>query len=618
MAAVVVATAACGGNDAAPYAPPGNASPIGASQPEPALATAYRIQPYLQQPTSQGILITWFSTRNIAGEVKIIGAGLPSPLVLLSKPELRPEMAYTALERTQTIAGLTQGSWLIDGEAYKHSVNVAGLRPDTTYRYEVTQNGNVFARDFKTAPTAEKWSQIRFVAMSDSETEPLGRTIHREWATGSGGQARPSAVATAASSWFSKFGAAVLGGIDVLRYALTESVGFVNNLKIVDSRKPDFVLMPGDLVQGSGYQPAWDEFFRHMSGTFGDTLSRFPLIAAYGNWETFAALNAGYGTATDRSAVVLARHRFKTFIDGPDNGTPAHRGNYHRIDYGPVTIITLDSTKGAPDDDRANYPTGARLTLRDYAGPGTDTQSSFRADQYALAASRLGLVNDLSPFNEGTVQWNWARMQLADARAKGQIIFVQFHHAPFSDGEHGLPMNHVDSSGQGGTPMRIYHSMFEQFGVAAVLSGHSEMFERSFVDEDGDGIGVHYYDVGVSGDGLRGERRTSGGFTEGPQSNRLQYNRFSRWSADENASEQWAMVNGVPQLLDGGKHYGHLEVNVERIDTINGAAARITFSPVYSFPILDASYNLVRTERRIYNGPVTLLISNTGRVLPMN
>jgi 3',5'-cyclic AMP phosphodiesterase CpdA len=400
----------------------------------------------------------------------------------------------------------------------------------------------------------------------------------------------------------------------VLRYALTETEGFTRNLQIVDARKPDFVLMPGDLVQGAGYQPAWDEYFRHVAGEFGDLFTRVPFIAAYGNWETFAAASGGYGTAADRSPVVKARQRFKTFIDGPDNGTPAHRSNYHRIDYGPVTIITLDSTKGAPEDAAGNYPTASKLTGRQYTGPGTDTQSSFRADEYALAAQRLGITNDLSPYNEGSVQWRWAEAQLADARAKGRIVFVQFHHAPYSDGEHGLPMNHAQTSGQGGTPMRAYHTLFERYGVVAVLSGHSEMFERSFVDEDGDGVGVHYFDVGVAGDGLRGERRTSNGFTEGASGNRLQYNSFSRWSADEHEAERWSNLGGALQLVDGGKHYGHLEVELERVTGDPAVSARVRFMPVYSFPLLDADYRVVGTARRLYGDGFSLSLDATGRV----
>jgi hypothetical protein len=603
-AGLVVSLSGCGGvgGNGAAETPPVSALP------------AFRIQPYLQQPASDGVLLTWFSTKNAAGDVSITGPGLTTPLLLKSTPVLRPEMSYTTQERDEDIPGLVKGSWLISGDAYKHSVAVRGLQPNQIYNYAVRQGDETFARSFKTAPTASDWNSIRFVALSDSETEPRGRVTRREWAPGTGADARPS-TDLALSAWATKFGTATLGGVQVLRYALTETAGYTQNLKLIDARQPDFVMMPGDLVQGSGYQPAWDEFFRHNAGEFGDTLSKFPLIAAYGNWETFAAASGGYGSISDRSPVVLARHRFKTFIDGPDNGTPAHRSNYHRIDYGPITIITLDSTKGAPDDAVSNYTTTAKLTGQQFTAAGSDTQSSFRSDEYATAASKLGLTNDLSPYNEGTVQWRWAEAQLADARAKRQIVFVQFHHSPYSDGEHGLPMNHAQSSGQGGTPMRIYHRLFEQYGVTVVLAGHSEMFERSFVDEDGDGVGVHYYDVGVAGDGLRGERRTSNGFLEGAQSNRLQYNRFNRWSADENEREQWGMLGGALQLIDGGKHYGHLEVNVERLAAPSAAYARVTFTPVYSFPVLDTSYNLVASVRRTYSDAFTLQLDRQGRVI---
>jgi hypothetical protein len=528
-------------------------------------------------------------------------------------PDLRVETAYTTAEQNQTIGGLTQGSWLIPGSNYKHTVNVGGLQPNSTYTYTATQGGQSFTRTFRTAPTQSNWSNIRFVAMSDSETEPAGRVTRREWAPGAGGQNRPDA---SSSQWASSFGTASLNGVPVLRYSMTESTGYTKNLEIVNSRDPDFVMMPGDLVQGGGYQPGWDEFFRHNAGEFGDTLTRRPILPAYGNWETFAAASGGYGTATDRSPVVRSRQRYKTYFDTNPNGTAAHQDNYYRVDYGPVTIITLDSTKGVPDDAVGNYGGAGqppKITGQQYTGPGTDTQSSFRSDEYATAANALGITNDLSPYNPGSVQWNWAQQELADARSRGQIIFVQYHHAAYSDGEHGLPMNHAQSSGQGGTPMRVYHSLFEQFGVAAVLSGHSEMFERSYVDENGDGVGVQYYDVGVSGDGLRGERRTSNGFSD---TNRLQYNSFSQWSADENESEIWGLVNGIQQLLDGGKHYGHLEVNVERLAADANAFAKIMLTPVYSFPVLDSNYRLTGTERRVYGDEIVVFVNAQGQVVP--
>jgi len=151
--------------------------------------------------------------------------------------------------------------------------------------------------------------------------------------------------------------------------------------------------------------------------------------------------------------------------------------------------------------------------------------------------------------------------------------------------------------------------------VVAVLSGHSEMFERSFVDEDGDGVGVHYDDVGVAGDGLRGERRSSSGFVEGAAGNRLQYNPFSRWSADENEPERWATVGGVPQLIDGGKHYGHLEVQVDRVAGNPAVAARVRFTPVHGFPLLNDEYRPVATVRRAYSDVVTVELDRDGRVV---
>jgi hypothetical protein len=160
--------------------------------------------------------------------------------------------------------------------------------------------------------------------------------------------------------------------------------------------------------------------------------------------------------------------------------------------------------------------------------------------------------------------------------------------------------------------MRQYHEMFEEYGVAAVLSGHSEMFERSFVDLDGDGVGVHYYDVGVAGDGLRGERR-NGTRLDDPL---LKYNPYSEWTADQDEPEHWEQVGDSVQLVSGGKHYGHLEVNVERLRRPGtGAVAEVTFTPVYVFPVFDEDFELVRTERRVYGDEIVLRFDASGQVV---
>ena len=568
----------------------------------PAAGSNFRVNPYLQNPSGDGMTITWFTTTREPGELVVRGPGVRGGVTYTTSPTYEAILAYTDAELTQQIDGLEQGSWLREGGNYKHTVDVTGLTPGERYAYSVRSGGKTFSAQFTTAPSADQWDRIRFVALSDSETEPRGRVLRREWAPGmlaEGSVDRPRAEQ--GGTWDGVFGTSVLSQVRTLNYMVTEDEGYRQNLRIIDRRDPDFVVMPGDLVQGGGYQPGWDEFFRHNAGELGSGLSHRPILPALGNWENFGALNGGYGTPGDRTPVVRGRSKYHAYFDLPGNGTDAHRDNYYRVDYGPITIVTLDSSNGEPDDTPDNYPADQKATGQQYNGPGTDTQNNYTRAEYEAAGGA-----DLADFNPGSTQWNWAEEQLADARSKGQIVFVDFHHAPFSNGEHGLPMDHQLTSGQGGTPMRQYQPMFERYGVAAVLSGHSEMFERSFVDEDGDGVGVHYYDVGVAGDGLRGERRNGTSLND-PL---LKYNPFSQWTADQAEPERWELVNGVPQLVAGGKHYGHLEVNVERL----GDGARVTMTPVYAFPVLDDAYNVVRTERRVYGDDLVLDLDANGQV----
>lgn len=564
----------------------------------------FRVLPYLQSPSSEGIRITWFTETDEPGRLTVRGPGIRGSLAVDVGATLQPELAYTDAERGQRIPGLEPGSWLLGEDSYKHTELVGGLRPGTRYTYTVEQGDSTFRGRFETAPTAGDWRQVRLIALSDSETEPLGRVQKREWAPGAGAEGRPSAEA--GSAWDLAHGTTTLSGTRVLRYPLTEDEGLRRNLAAIEQRSPDAVLFTGDLVQGGGYQPGWDEFFRSTAGDGGDLLTSVPILPAFGNWESFGALNGGYGTPDDRGPVVRSRAKFHAYFDAPANGTPAHRDNYYRVDYGPVTVLTLDSNNGEPDDAAANHPAEEKLTGREYTGPGTDTQENFTREEYEAAGG-----TDLSDFGPGGVQWTWAERQLADARAAGQIVLVQFHHVPYSSGEHGLPMNHTLTSGQGGTPMRVYHPLFEEYGVAAVVSGHSEMFERSFVDEDGDGTGVHYYDVGVAGDGLRGVRREGATLDTPP----LRYNPFSRWTADQVETERWVVRDGVARLQAGGKHYGHLEIDVERVRGDDGRIARITFTPVHLFPVLDDELSVTRTERRTYGDRIVIDIGPDGRPL---
>lgn len=321
-------------------------------------------------------------------------------------------------------------------------------------------------------------------------------------------------------------------------------------------------------------------------------------MPALGNWENFGALNNGYTIDPENgiNAPKFGRDKYKTYFDMPENGTPEHQDNYYRIDYGPVTMLTLDSSNGEPDQMR-RVPTALDV----------DTQTNINVADYVAGGG-----NDLSDFNPGSAQWNWVVDQLEDARAQGQLIFAQWHHSPYSSGTHSLPNNHPEATAQSGTPMRVYTELFEEYGVTAVFNGHSELYERSFVDLDGDGQGVQFFEIGAAGDGLRGPRSIE-------QRNELNLNPFSQFMPNEDAPENWVEMideegNVYITLEDGGKHYGHIEVNIMNVsDIYDDFIAMVEFLPVYSFPVLDETFNLVgETERRIYDDIVRMLVRADG------
>lgn len=541
--------------------------------------TDFRVLPYLQNPTSEGMSFTWFTEQNVAADLRITGGDLSGDLLFTGLAgQQMDNLTYTDLERADAAA---EGYAIFSDNNFKYATTVSGLSPDTEYTYEVSLGGGEsFSRTFRTAPTRDEWSHVRFVAYADSETEPRGNTTRRGWS--SGAQA-PGSVGRPA------------GAGD---YPLTETEGYRRNLQVIDQRDPDFVVQAGDLIQGAGYQPGWDEYWRHNAGEYDDVLTKRPLLPAMGNWIWSNRLDPGIDSITD------GRNKYKDYFDTPENNNPTFQDQYYRTDYGPVTVLTLDSTNGLPDDTPANY----EQPVDDPYQIGTDTM--------AIIAESIYPGDDLADFNPGSDQYQWVQEQLQDARDSGQIVFVQFHHAPYSSGVHGFPMAHPDTTGQGGNPLRVYHEMFEEMGVAAVLSGHSEMFERSFVDEDGNGIGVHYYDVGVAGDGVRGRSFDSIAGELGGQ------NPFSQWTADGDSEELWVEnEDGTFTLIDGGKHYGHLEVNIEKLlDPEGDAYAKAVLTPVYSFPMFnvleDGTIEVLGHERRVYGDEITLLLDAQGNVIP--
>lgn len=181
------------------------------------------------------------------------------------------------------------------------------------------------------------------------------------------------------------------------------------------------------------------------------------------------------------------------------------------------------------------------------------------------------------------------------------MIFVQYHHAAYSFGPHGYPAgNGSGFDTQSGQPLRVLTPLLESYDVAAVFSGHDEMYEHSIVN------GIHFYDVGASGDGLRG-----------PEADLT--NQYQEFLAHSDAPEVWS----GDILLSGGKHYGHLEVDVVLNDF---GLWDVTVTPAYAFPLLSPTNpgEILGWERRTYDDVVTfvavpepsrMLLAATGVVL---
>ena len=557
----------------------------------------FRVLPYQQQPAEDGVLFTWFTENDVQGQLVVSGGDLTTPLTFYSAPELAELLTYREPELNDAVS---RGYPILGDENYKHSVQVSGLSAGTTYSYEATQGSATFSATFTTAPSIADWQDIRAAILSDSETEPRGAVQIRDWSEGPqapGSLGRPE-------DW-------PVDGSNRQVYMLNQTDGYAQNLRIIDERDPDLIIMPGDLVQGGGYQFGWDEFFRHNAGEFDDVLTKRPILPAFGNWENFAAINGGYGISSEFNAVGYSRSKYKAYFDMPGNGTPSHQDNYYRIDYGPLCILTLDSSNGEPDvapGDRGNPAT-----------PDTDTQVNYTAADYRAnnTAAQFTDGTDVSDFNPGSIQYNWVVDQLKDCRENNMVIVAQWHNVAYSSGTHGIPNAGLppdfaaNASGQAGTPLRQYQPLFDQYGVAAVFSGHSEIAERSYVNEDDDEIGVNYYEVGIGGDGMRGTRTDTDLSVQNP---------FSEWTAHEDVPELWEEVtdrNGETYtiLTEGGKHYGHLEMNLSQCS----GSPVMTLAMVHSFPRLDADLNLIgNTERRVYDDVQQIVFNAAGEPISQN
>lgn len=490
-------------------------------------ASEFEVYPYLQNPTSSAMTVVWFTANDVPGVLEIDRPG--DPLRLVSQPELAEALRDNPWKPERVPPR--------DVPLYRHRIRVTGLSAGTRYRYRVEQRGEPFDGILRTAPDAD--SPVRLMFYSDCETEPESSTTPPvDWPAPPGSTRPPGRR----------------------NYLVNQTEGYRRNLTVMEEREPDLISIVGDLVETGGEQRDWEEFWKHNAGEYGRIASRIPLVAALGNHENYAGAGGGY-TAQGAN---FATAKYLTYFEFPNNGATRreHVGRYYRLDYGPVSLICLDSSDGGP--------------------PQTERDTNFN------------LVGSHAPdFNPGSEQAAWLERELVSARQRSRFVFVQFHHTMFGSGPHSVPLGHPNFSGQSGRALRVLLPLLMRHGVDAVFSGHDELWERSEargeqVLPNGDRRlhTIHFYDVGTGGDGLRGPME---GFE----------NPGRRFLVHDNAPEIWQ----GERLVSGGKHYGHLEVNVAPVAS---GGWRAELQPVHVFPLTDDAGQVTGWERRVYDDVVVL------------
>ena len=342
----------------------------------------FRVPPYLQNPSPDGMTVIWFSESAVPGRLSYV------------TPSGDEEAIESVPIRAETLAYLNEENRFFENShppppPYRHKIEVTGLTPGTRYAYAVEQGASRFASSFETAPPAD--GPVRLIVFTDCETEPESTGARRRWANPTGSPDRP--------------------------YLLDQTQGYANNIQVIASRQPDLVAIAGDLVESGGEQRDWDEFWLHVTDMDGDEslASRVPFLAAPGNHEYYAGIGGGYNQPASERAI----NRFRTYFEFPPNNAPdpEQEGRYFRLDYGPVTLIGLDVANDSPNE--------------------SDRDTNF----FLLGEHDAG-GGHAPAFGPGSRQYAWLEEQLADAQTTSRFTFVFFHHAPYSVGPQGYDPGH--------------------------------------------------------------------------------------------------------------------------------------------------------------------------------
>ena len=555
-----------------------------------ARAKTFAVTPYVQHPATNAMSLIWFT--NEPGHAKVTwqkeklrredaAATYPARLAPETEatyparlaPETENESFTTGVKAEALTNNVAAGEAQSTAFKYRHRIRLTGLETGTRYRYTVElDNGVSYSNSFRTAPGKD--SPVRIIYYNDSETEP-NDSVTTDWTNPVNNQNRA--------------------------YLIGQNTGYASNIVEMVKREPDLYVIAGDLAGKGGKQLNWDEFWRHNAGGNGigynDPAGSVPILAAIGNHDLQDAIGkpASVRVPSGQSCVnydggELALPKYLSYFEYEPNGVKYEIGDgetfegndkdrsqmFHRLDYGPVTLIFLDTNNGDDSDWERDTNTGL---FRDPA-----------------QAAKWGLPPGRSPdFNPGSKQYNWLTNNLADAQRKSKFTFVVNHHCPYSVGYHNRTNIVEGGEWLSARAVRVLGEAMIKYGVDGWLCGHDEMVEHSRIaglelcpDGSTRPKTVDIYDMGTAGDGLRGQQMTA------------EDNPKEVWRAHKDCPEVWE--NGV--LKSGGKHYGHMEINVSQLPD---GRWQCRLEPVYVFVSKNAQGVADTFERRVYDDVVTLV-----------
>ena len=521
---------------------------------------SFRVTPYVQHPSTNAMSILWVSDTNATALIEWWPESDRSDCRFESVvPRLATELDYFGYSHAkQYLPSLVP--W-----QYRHRIE--GLQPDTKYGYCVMFGNEAYTNSFRTAPMA--FRPVHFVAYSDSETQPSStgdRVVWENYAVDH--DTTPNSGR---------------------RYYIDQTDGYASNICTMVAIKPDFFVIAGDLAEKGSDQTHWDEFWRHNAGKLNDPAGSTPILAAPGNHEYH-----GYYAADDYGE--RGMRKFLSYFEFEPNGTSLEEDRqerFHRADYGPVAMIFIDANNG-----------------RDYYSNSTSDMVNRENGTPNMQDTTQPLFQDrcrAPDFNPGSMQYQWLEEQLADAQTNRLFTFLVCHQCPFSVGYHGRLNGEygTESSKEylSGAATRCLTNLVFKYGVDAWLCGHDELYEHSRLtgtETLPDGTTrrheLNVYDVGMGGDGLRGCNRTG------------RPNPYEVYRAHVNAPE---VYDASGTLISGGKHYGHMDVNV----TTNAAGLwTATLTPTYVFVSSNTVTGKISFERRTY--PDVVVVTNALHACP--